>query len=558
MPSIDLLRLAARPPRRRGAWRALALGAALVSILVATGAWLIQRENALAIVETSAVEPARPSTLDHEASMVSTDASQTEESPNAHANEISDTLSIEDLFEGSHLLSDQLKRLAIEAGLGLVVAPALDREVLAGFPVDADWQAKLSSLSRAAGFSYAISDGILEISKAAHANKAGPGSAAESSGTPAKNSTARFADRRPASYSSVRNPHVPVSFAGSRVLGDSAPSLSPSSLTPKTTISRIELQHARSDEIVSAISPTARVLDVTVSADPGSNVVLLAGRSDRLGQVRETVLSLDVPVDRFLLEAEIVELSNSARNELGVEWRLEDRVSAEAVFPLNDPVGERGAVEVTTTGSPSVTARVAALEARGKARIVSRPRVFVSEGKVARIESVRVLRIRLPDRAPLAQEGGGAAAGDGRAVEAIPVGVSLNVVPSLAASGRIRLEVSAKSSTLGPPQPPDDIPEEFSRIVQADIVVDEGETAVLGGLFRQGNTRNATGIPLLRSVPIVGALFGKKAKSADDEELLVLITPKLMRPATPPNQASLEHSVPIEPGPGTTPMAKLP
>jgi general secretion pathway protein D len=160
-------------------------------------------------------------------------------------------------------------------------------------------------------------------------------------------------------------------------------------------------------------------------------------------------------------------------------------------------------------------------------RVVSRPRVVVLEGKPASIESVRILRVRLPSSAVVG-EIDDTAVSPSRAFEEIPVGVMLKVEPSMQGDGRIVLRIRAKSSTLGPPQPPDDIPEELSRMVDAEVAVGDGETAVLGGLLRQGMTQSATGVPGLRRVPVLGILFGKREHQDEDEELVVFVTPRLL------------------------------
>jgi general secretion pathway protein D len=163
-------------------------------------------------------------------------------------------------------------------------------------------------------------------------------------------------------------------------------------------------------------------------------------------------------------------------------------------------------------------------------RVVSRPRVVVLEGRPASIESVRILRVRFPDRAAVVGEiddGENLGAGE-KAVEEIPVGVVLRVEPSIQGDGRIVLRIRAKSSTLGPPQPPDGIPEELSRMVDAEVSVADGETAVLGGLLREGENHSGAGVPLLRSIPLVGALFGRRKHEQDGEELVVFVTPRLL------------------------------
>ena len=106
--------------------------------------------------------------------------------------------------------------------------------------------------------------------------------------------------------------------------------------------------------------------------------------------------------------------------------------------------------------------------------------------------------------------------------------ITLVVEPAMQGQGKVVLRIKAKSSTLGPPSPPDDIPEELSRMVDAEVVVGDGETAVLGGLLREARSRSGSGVPVLRSIPLVGLLFGKQLDEDEGEELIVLVTPRLL------------------------------
>jgi general secretion pathway protein D len=91
----------------------------------------------------------------------------------------------------------------------------------------------------------------------------------------------------------------------------------------------------------------------------------------------------------------------------------------------------------------------------------------------------------------------------------------------------MRLRIQAESSTLGPPQPPDGIPEEISRKVEAEVLLDDGETVVLGGLMKDGHRRSGAGVPLLRDLPVLGRLFGRSSRGHEGEELVIMVTPKL-------------------------------
>jgi len=301
----------------------------------------------------------------------------------------------------------------------------------------------------------------------------------------------------------------------------------------------LRLEGRPSTELVESLGAAVRALGVRADADPGSGAVLLTGPREAVGRAKRMIARLDVSRRSVVLEAQIVELSKKARDELGVQWSVAGRVGADVDFPAADTTGETAAFLLATAGRQAVHARLAALEADGLVRVVSRPRVVVMEGRPASIESVRVLRIRLPNRTALVDgESALSALGNSRAVEEIPVGVSLEVSPTALGDGRVVLAIKAKSSTLGPPQPPDGIPEEFSRQVEAEVVVANGDTAVLGGLMRQGTTDTGSGVPGLRSIPLLGRLFGRRRKETESEELLFLVTPTVTAEAPAPPHRS--------------------
>lgn len=388
-------------------------------------------------------------------------------------------------------LAQWFGEIAEESGLGFVAGPELKKEVTAVFPRGTAWEDRLDALAEAGGVSYRIRAGVIEVAPAQPSRS--PATAAEAVASPA--------------VAEPREPEEPVS-----------------------AIATFRPANARAVDLAKVL---ARVLDargVAAAADAASNSLIVSGPPDAVARAKEIATEMDVPYRRFLVEAEIVEMLSASRNDLGVQWRIDaGDLGAAANFPIYAADEREGEVTVATGGTFSLKARISALEAEGRVRVVARPRVLVVEGRPASIESVRILRVRLPDTTSVVAGGdetSGATAS--RAVEEFPVGITLNVEPSLLGGDRVALRVTAKSSTLGEPLPPDDIPEEFSRLVEADFFVAHGETAVLGGLARVSNGRNRSGLPGLRELPVVGALFGRRARERDREELVVLVTPYLL------------------------------
>jgi len=408
-------------------------------------------------------------------------------------------------------LVDWLREVALEAGLGLVVSPEIDAEITAVFPQPSPWPERLDALARIGGFSYRVGPSMIEVWAAA---------------TEARGNGMADLEALPTTTGGGAGNDEPAPCEPAPV------GLQPASapVEPPPIARVIRLSNARAVDVEQVLSDSVSDAVARVAADPASNALVLAGPVADVTVLERVARALDVPKRSFLLEAQIVEIKRSSRDERGVEWLLQSGDAAGLVdFPAADSSREQSGVIVATSGSHSLRARISALAASGRARVVSQPRVIVVEGKAASIESVRVLRVRVPERGAVVADGDDiSVSSDARAVEEIPVGVSLIVEPALQGQGRIVLRIRAESSTLGPPLPPDDIPEELSRVVDAEIVLGNGETAVLGGLRREARSSSGAGVPVLRSVPVLGALFGKRRDEHDGEELVVLVTPRLL------------------------------
>ena len=263
----------------------------------------------------------------------------------------------------------------------------------------------------------------------------------------------------------------PAPVAPSAAASEAAPEPAP---PPAPVVVSVRPEHARAVDLAKVLDRALVEQGVHAAADVSSNAILLSGLPSAVDAAVTLVRTLDVPRRRFLVEANIVEMLSAARSDLGIQWRVDsEHLSAAANFPIDAADQREGEVTIATGGTVSLKARMSALEADGLARVVARPRVLVVEGTPALIESVRILRIRLPDSTSVVAGGdddevvGG---NSGKAVEEFPVGITLRVEPSLLGGGKVALRVTAKSSTLGEPLPPDDIPEELSRLVRGGFL----------------------------------------------------------------------------------------
>jgi type IV pilus assembly protein PilQ len=180
-----------------------------------------------------------------------------------------------------------------------------------------------------------------------------------------------------------------------------------------------------------------------------------------------------------------------------------------------------------------ITARLTALEDIGKGRVVSRPRVITMNNVAATIQSLTILRVKLPSTGTVINTGAGGAAGSAStATEKINTGITLVVTPQVSSDGYVLMSIFAKSSLPDFARSVDGIPNEISREANSNVLVRSGETVVLGGIYRQVTDDRESGLPYLNNIPVLGWLFKRQLKQDRKEELLVFLTPKIIESGT--------------------------
>ena len=187
-------------------------------------------------------------------------------------------------------------------------------------------------------------------------------------------------------------------------------------------------------------------------------------------------------------------------------------------------------------GSKALNMRLGALEVAGKARIISRPRVVTINNTPAQIRNRR--EVRVPVTSGNTVIGGPGTSGGGDAFEQFDVGITLEVTPQISSDGYILLEISAESSELAAPSIPagagfPQIPDVLTRTASSNVLIQAGDTFVLGGILQDDLRQDERGIPYLRDTPGLGWLFRGKNRSQTKDELLVFITPRLTTKSSP-------------------------
>jgi type IV pilus assembly protein PilQ len=157
----------------------------------------------------------------------------------------------------------------------------------------------------------------------------------------------------------------------------------------------------------------------------------------------------------------------------------------------------------------------------------------------ATIQSLTILRVKLPSTGTVINTGQGGAAGTATtATEKINTGITLVVTPQVSSDGFVLMSIYAKSSQPDYSRSVDNIPSEISREANSNVLIKTGETVVLGGIFRHTGDDREAGIPYLREVPGLGWLFKRTLDAKRNEELLVFLTPRIVSAGNTPLPAS--------------------
>jgi type IV pilus assembly protein PilQ len=292
----------------------------------------------------------------------------------------------------------------------------------------------------------------------------------------------------------------------------------------------------------------------TVSVDERTNTLLINDTPEKLEEVRALVDRLDIPVRQVLIESRIVIASDNFTHELGVRFgattiqRSGDGAiafggSAEAAdflidgfrqngLPTDPPsLGDRLNVSLPVA-SPAgsfglailqpdylLDLELSALQAEGQGEVVSNPRIITANQQEASIEQ----GVEVPFQT---------ASDGGTNVQFKKATLRLAVVPQITPDNRIIMDLEVNKDAIGQTVPSGVeggfIPSIDTRQVKTQVLVEDGETVVLGGIYETSRTEAESKVPLLGDIPVLGALFRSKRNTNDKVELLIFVTPRIL------------------------------
>ena len=331
----------------------------------------------------------------------------------------------------------------------------------------------------------------------------------------------------------------------------------------------IQINYAKAKDLAALLKSEGRNLlsaQGQVSVDERTNTLLVMETGQRLAEIREMVAKLDIPVTQVLIEARIVVANDNYTRDLGARFgftgldtfekrrgisttsgtlegtdtmvagSIDSLIENGTVLPTTIPTGASGVPQRLNVNLPAsgnaaslalailgtdflVDLELSALQAEGKGEILSNPRVLTANQKTASIRQGTQIAYQTTSLT-------------GTKTEFKDVFLALEVTPQITPDNRVIMDLKVTRDAVGQLLPNGTggvVPSIEKRELNTQVLVSNGETIVLGGVYEQESNDTVNKIPLLGDIPLLGALFRQSSKINRKRELLIFITPKIVQ-----------------------------
>jgi type IV pilus assembly protein PilQ len=383
-------------------------------------------------------------------------------------------------------IKDVLRTFAQLTGLNIAVDPQVSGTVTVDF-VDVPWDQALDLILRQNGLTYVLEGNVMRV------------------GTIDRIAAETSATRRLAEEERLNVPLQTVIF---------------------------KLSYARSNDVQALLrelaSPRARII-----VDTRTNQLIISEIPQYLQTMRNLIDTVDVPTRQVVIEARIVEATKSFSQSYGIDWRFGGAFDPSLgngtglIFPnrvgfTGGPFSFGGPGPVLALhladvlGTFNLDIALNAAENENLAKIVSAPRVMTQDNQAAEIQS----GVQIPYQTRVNFT---------TTVTYIDATLRLSVTPQITEAGTIIMDIAVQKTTPGAPIEGAAGTPLNTRQARTRLMVRDGGTAVIGGIYQVTDTKNENRIPLLHQIPVVGNLFKSHSMNSTHDELLIFITPRIVR-----------------------------
>ncbi|MHA1528072.1 MAG: type II secretion system secretin GspD [Alphaproteobacteria bacterium] len=277
---------------------------------------------------------------------------------------------------------------------------------------------------------------------------------------------------------------------------------------------------------------------IRIVADEQNNAVVVIATAEQFRMIEATLRRLDILPLQVLIEATIAEVALNDALEYGLQWAF-----SSGDFSGSSTNNFLGAVAPAFPGfnlvldTSDVRVVLSALSEVTDVEVVSSPQLMVLDNQTARLQ--------VGDQVPVSTQSSVSSIDPDapivNSIDYFDTGVILEVTPRVNASGLVTLDIALDVSDAIPTETSGiDSPTIQQRSIRSIVSVQSGETVALGGLIRERSTESVTGVPILKDIPLLGNLFKTTGLDAQRTELLVLITPRVVRGAAQAREVTEE------------------
>lgn len=275
----------------------------------------------------------------------------------------------------------------------------------------------------------------------------------------------------------------------------------------------------------------------TISIDNRTNRVIVNDISPAIEKMTDLLKELDIPEKQVLIEARIVEATSSFTQDLGIQWGIHARdgsASFLGISSLDTGFGgiitnippSSGFQSATSSGGSmglsfgkltsnlKIDLRISAAAEAGQVKIISTPKVVTLNNKAAKISQGQMIPYST-------------VSAEGTKTEFVEAALTLEVTPHITASGAVSMKIKASNNSAGSAAtgvaPPIN-----KKEATTELLVQNGETTVIGGIYVDTDSKTDSGVPFLMDIPLLGWLFKSNNQKKSKSELLIFITPKIV------------------------------
>jgi len=308
------------------------------------------------------------------------------------------------------------------------------------------------------------------------------------------------------------------------------------------------LVNADPKQALNLVRTMTKTRDIFV--DERLNALVVRDSPEVVAQIEQLLATIDLAEPEVMLAVEVLEVASDQLDELGLGWPTSLSLGVPgsgATVPLSTPIGGAGFRGIVA--NPALTATLRG--STGKANLLANPTIRARNREKAKVQ--------IGERLPVFTTAAVANAGVSASVTYLDVGLKLDIEPSVQLDGEVIIKLALEVSNLlreveGPAGSASKAYEVGTRMTTTSLRLKDGQTQVLAGLINDQDRQSASGLPGLSQLPLVGRLFGVQREQRNKTEIVMLITPRIVRNLRLPSAEAATMPSGTDTQPGAAPL----